>query len=81
MYTGIPFCLMKGYEIYNLDLYFMPATFIINKSTNIKANYSFLEKIYVKKEECNKCVHNVYCRGVVKVYAKEYGLEELKPVI
>ncbi len=76
-YVGIPFCLMKGYEVFNYDLYCVPAQFLLKAK---KVDYLYQDLIYTKAKDCYKCIHNDYCMGIQRGYTMAYGLNEFVPV-
>lgn len=80
LYGRIPFCLMKGYEAYNFDLYSTMAKFASGPEKQSGSNRSFTESIFMKKPSCRECIHDKYCVGIMKGYAKIHGLDEFQPV-
>lgn len=80
LYGRIPFCLMKGYEAYNFDLYSTMAKFVSGPEKQKGSNRSFTESIFMKTPSCRECIHDKYCVGIMKGYAKIHGLDEFRPV-
>lgn len=81
LYGRIPFCLMKGYEAYNYDLYMTMSKFSLNgEDRSEQSQTAFAETVFTKKPSCRECIHDRYCPGVMKGYAKTYGLDEFQPV-
>ncbi len=79
LYVRVPFCLMKGYEVYNFDLYCTLSKFILSKKT-YHVDETFVDTLFTKKDRCRECIHDRYCVGVMRGYAKMYGLDEIQPV-
>lgn len=79
LYGRIPFCQMQGLESRNYDLYQIMAGFYQSGVGQVEEN-SFLETVFTKKESCRECVHDAYCPGIMRGYARAYGTEEFRPV-
>lgn len=80
LYGRIPYCLMKGYEAYNFDLYSTMTKFASGTEKQNDSGRSFTESIFIKKPSCRECIHDRYCVGIMKGYAKIHGLDEFQPV-
>lgn len=78
-YGRIPLCLMKGWEAESFDLYTSMARFFLDRGKRV-TDSKITELAFTKKPSCRECVHNAYCPGVMRGYAKTYGLEEMQPV-
>ena len=82
----IPLCYLKGYEIYTINQQKLdsPENVGISDSTLQKrsklATEEFHKESKVKGPKCKLCLLNRLCGGLWKVYAEQYGLDELKPV-
>jgi len=78
MYQGIPFCLLPGLEAYSYDLYFTLARQLLPEGN---FDYTFLDTMFVKPEQCRQCVHELYCLGLPRGYARLYGTGLVSPVV
>lgn len=78
--TGIPFCLMKGYETY-IGPY---NELFLLKDARDKGTKDFgeeLEQERIKGAQCKRCRHYRVCSGVWEEYVKRKGWGEFKPVL
>ncbi|MDD5067507.1 MAG: radical SAM protein [bacterium] len=77
--TGLPFCIMKGYEDY-IGPY---NELFLLKDPRDKGMKSFareLEQEQIKGPNCKKCSYNSRCAGVWDEYVKRRGWDEFHPV-
>ena len=78
----LPFCYLGGYEGYiseksspfQKEVHFGP------EFTNYDVDQSRKNISRVKSPQCKLCRFDNFCEGVWKEYAKQYGLDELRPV-
>lgn len=76
MFQGFPFCLLPGLEAYSYDLYF---TFARQLLPGGGFDFSTLDTMFLKPERCLQCVHEPYCLGLSRGYARLYGTQSLSP--
>lgn len=77
--TGIPFCVMKGYENYIGDY---KDLYLLKNPLDKKINtfYKELKHEQVMGPHCKNCCYYKTCSGIWKKYIKRRGWKEFKPV-
>ncbi len=79
MTEAIPYCFMKGFELYVAERY-IPRTKIIDADWVVDdyTEYRWTEG-KLKGPPCEKCSYNAVCEGPWREYPEHFGWEEFKP--
>ncbi len=76
LHQGFPYCLLPGLEAHSYDLYL---TFARQLLPDGGFDFSFLDTMFIKPRRCIGCVHEPYCLGLSRGYARLYGTDLVRP--
>ncbi len=76
MHQGFPYCLLPGHEALSYDLYFTFARQLLPAGD---FDFTTLDTMFLKPRRCLQCVHEPYCLGISRGYARLYGTDMISP--
>lgn len=77
MVQNIPMCMLPGKEAHSYDLYLTFARRLLRAG---RFDFTPLDTMFLKPQRCRSCVHEPYCVGLPRGYARLFGSDELRPV-